>query len=139
MSWYIISVKLAFYTSIEKVEPGTVLTGIMDMATPSDDTTRTYYPWQSTFLGYPATTLNITTTTNFSSAYETLETYNCVDASYLPTGKTAMYDINLKTESENPTLEWETFDDAVDDISIVITNPGSIDGEVVITYPRYLG
>ena len=135
-SWYIVNTDLAFHSSLVPVKSGTELVGVMAMTEHVyDDTGTTYYHWNSKFSGHPLNELNITTTTNFDFANITLETYNCTDASYLPTGTTEMKSINLKTGSENPTLKWGPYSDDADNISIAVTTDGSVEGEVVITYP----
>ncbi|KAF8910635.1 hypothetical protein CPB84DRAFT_1233725 [Gymnopilus junonius] len=133
-SWYLINSNV-YHTNITPVQPGQGLAGYMTLEQTSMSGSTTTYDWQSTFVGFPATTLSATTTQVLNGAYEVLEIYTTQTTSDLPTGSTAFEHINIVTQNEqNPIILWNAVSDTSDGISMSVISSSSIDGAVKVTY-----
>lgn len=102
-SWYFLSTGHAFYSSLVRVNPGDVLTGVMKQTGSSNST----FNYQSEFVGLAGTELPVENIAELVWLNETLEVYwvrEC--ANYPKTPSTSMMDINVLTGGVAPTMNW---------------------------------
>jgi hypothetical protein len=104
-NWYVSSSQ-AFFGSLVKVSTGTTLQGIMTQTAVSGSN----YSYNSSFTGYPTTTLNATNVPQAFWAAETLESYGVTtpNTMYPPNVDVAMKSIEMLQGSANSSITWTT-------------------------------
>jgi len=133
-NWYVSSSQ-AFYGSLVKVSAGTSLTGVMT----ETSTTGSDYDYNSSFVGYPTTTLNATNVPQAYWAAETLESYGVtnVNTEYPPNVDVAMTSIDILEGTTHPSITWtaaQATKGAAQKATVVSNN--STDGEVDIYFRK---
>jgi hypothetical protein len=131
-NWYVGSDGSAVYSNLVRVNPGTVLTGIMTQV----GTTGSNYNYTSAFSGYPAITITVNNIQKLYWAAESLEVYSpavCTD--YPNTAKTRLSNIEIRRGTAQAPLSWSVANAVTDcgQHSTVVTN-GSPNGIVDIYY-----
>jgi hypothetical protein len=122
----------SFFSSLERVNAGDVLTGEMTLT----GTSGTQHSYSCDFAGIANATLPITNVEELTWCIETLEAYGITAATDYPdTFETAMTHIDLETGATHPTITWSANDPVTDtgQHSVVVSNDTSA-GEVDLCY-----
>jgi hypothetical protein len=116
------------------VNAGDTLQGIMTLTGQSGGT----FNYESVFVGYPTTTLNVTDVEEQTIAYETLECYGITEGSDYPdTLMTAMTNIEIKLGSAEASLSWLAQNTVTDNgQQCVIVSNASPGGAVYLFYEQ---
>lgn len=131
-NWYVSSNGSALFSNLIRVNPGTVLKGIMTQT----GTTGSNYNYTSAFSGYSSITLTVNNIQKLYWAAESLEAYNVVVCSDYPnTAKTRFSAIELHVGSGQAPLSWNVANAVTDcgQHATVVTN-GSPNGIVDLYY-----
>lgn len=131
-NWYVGFDGSAGFSNLIRVNPGTVLKGVMTQT----GTTGSNYNYSSAFSGYPSITLALNNTQKLFWAIETLEAYNVVACSNYPnTAKTRFSAIEIHVGSAQAPLAWNVVNEITDcgQHATVVTN-GSPNGIVDLFY-----
>lgn len=131
-NWYVGFDGSAGFSNLVRVNPGTVLKGIMTQT----GRTGNNYNYSSAFSGYPAITLALNNTEKLFWAIETLEAYNIAACSNYPnTAKTRFSAIELRVGSAQAPLAWSIANEITDcgQHATVVSN-GSPNGVVDLFY-----
>jgi hypothetical protein len=133
-NWYVSSSQ-AFFGSLVEVSTGTALTGVMTETSASGSS----YNYNSSFTGYPTTTLNATGVPQAFWAAETLESYGVTNTSteYPPNVDLAMTGIDILEGSTHPSISWTTAQasSGAAQKAVVVSNSSS-DGQVDIYFRK---
>jgi hypothetical protein len=122
----------AFHSSLVRVNPGDVLTGVMTLTGHS----AAGYSYNCEFTGIANSGYAITNVPELFQAVETLECYGLQQASDYPSGKTEMSRIDIQTGKTAADVAW-TVVDAVTDVgqqALIFDTDYSGYGEVDIYY-----
>jgi hypothetical protein len=132
-NWYVDgSNGTALHSNLVRVNPGTVLTGIMTQT----GTTGSNYNYVSSFSGYSSINLTVNNIAKLFWADETLETYNIATCSNYPnTASTRFSGIEVHVGTAQAPLSWTVYNAVTDcgQHTNVVTN-GSPNGIVDIYY-----
>jgi len=144
VSWFTVGSSV-YHSTLVPVEPGQLLTGYIYWESSStgvgstSESTWTNF-WSTGFYSgfeFDETNLYVSTTEVLSWAYEAMSIFNTGPAGDLPTGTTAMTEINLFTQDfEYPVLGWTAISDPSDAIFMSVDSTSSTSGAVHITYPN---
>jgi hypothetical protein len=131
-NWYVTSSQ-AFFGSLVSVSTGTSLSGVMTETAVSGSK----YSYNSTFTGYPSTSVKVSNVPQAFWAAETLESYDVTNTSteYPPNVDLAMTSINLLEGSTHPSISWVTAQASrgAAQKAVVVSN-SSTDGQVDIYF-----
>lgn len=132
VNWYVSANGSALFSNLVRVNPGTVLKGIMTQT----GTTGSNYNYTSAFSGYSSITLTVNNIQKLYWAAEALEAYNAVVCSDYPnTAKTRYSAIELRVGTAQAPLSWNVVNEITDcgQHATVVTN-GSPNGIVDLFY-----
>jgi hypothetical protein len=126
-SWYVTSRGQAFHTPLQRVEPGQVLVGEMQLLGEE----RGKYHYTSEFLGIPRTRLLLKNVAELNWSTESMEAYNVRRCSDYPASKVLPFTaIRLVTDG-HPALRWTAVDRVTDcDQHAEVVSHSSEDGQV---------
>ena len=131
-NWYVTSSQ-AFFGSLVNVSTGTSLSGVMTETAVSGSK----YSYNSTFTGYPSTSVNVSNVPQAFWAAETLESYDVTNTSteYPPNVDLAMKSIDMLEGSTHPSISWTTAQASrgAAQKAVVVSN-SSTNGEVDIYF-----
>lgn len=103
-SWFIDLHGHASYSQLTPVNPGDILTGVMTVTGFNGST----YSYQSSFEGFPDSSLTVQGVDELTLAVQVLEAYQIVNAfSYPAAPSTALSAIGLTTAAGAPSLDWQ--------------------------------
>ncbi|KAF8907840.1 hypothetical protein CPB84DRAFT_239319 [Gymnopilus junonius] len=125
-SWWLIGNDV-YHTDISLVSPGTYLQGQMTLTGTSTSGGVTTYDYQSTFVGYPGTTISASTTEELAWAFETLEIYGTEFIPDLPYGNTvySAIDIAFQNGQHPSSIPWGASSDSVDNVNMTVLSTSS--------------
>lgn len=108
-SWYVTSRGQAFHTPLQRVEPGQLLTGRIELY----EQARGKLTYLCSFDDLPRTTLLLKNVAELSWSTESLEAYNLDRCSEYPATRVEFTAIQLRTDV-HPTLRWTAVDRVTD-------------------------
>ncbi|KAF8879200.1 hypothetical protein CPB84DRAFT_1793524 [Gymnopilus junonius] len=134
-SWWLVG-NNAYHTDVIPVSSGTFLQGQMSLTGTSTSGGEMTYDYESTFVGYPDTTISATNTTELTWAYEALEMYNAESISDLPSGNTmfSSIDISFQDGQHPPSISWNVASDSMDGITMTVLSDSATTGSLLLTY-----
>jgi hypothetical protein len=122
----------AFHSTLQRVNPGDVLTGVMTLTNQAAQG----FSYNCQFQGIANSGYAIQNVPELWQCVETLECYGMTKASDYPAGKTGMASIDIQTGNTDPGVVW-TIVDAVADVgqhAVIFDTDYSGHGEVDIWY-----
>ncbi|KAF8888467.1 hypothetical protein CPB84DRAFT_1749487 [Gymnopilus junonius] len=135
-SWWLIG-NHGYHTNPIEVSPGTSLQGLMTLTGTLTSGNVTTYNYESTFVGFPNTTISASSTEELKWAFEVLEVYNTKSVSDLPIGNTVFSGINVTFQNgqQPSSIPWTTINhDATDGITMKILSSSGSNGSLLLTY-----
>ncbi|MET9914981.1 hypothetical protein ABZZ74_51480, partial [Streptomyces sp. NPDC006476] len=129
-SWYV-GGGSAFHTTLVRVNPGDVLTGVMTL----DSRNGNLFNYTSSFQGLANTALPVQNNPELTWCVETLEAYGIMQCQDYPgTDVTPVTAINIRTGGTTPSVNWSV-NNTVSDCGqrTVVAVDGAADGEVELS------
>jgi hypothetical protein len=131
-NWYVDHTGHAFYSTLQRVNQGDTLTGIVRLTSQTGN----QFSYVSSFDGHPDLDLPVDGISELVWATETLEAYQISQCSDYPNSPdTAMSSISITNSDSAPVLAWQVSNQVTDcNQSSIIVNAANPGGQVNINY-----